>query len=1663
MRKLILLILLLICFAAQAQTPARVVRGKLTDPHDGSPLPGVNVVIKGTTIGTVTDVNGNYMIEAPIGSTLVFSFIGYATRELPVTADTGDENAPGTQKRFSHRIPDDPEKTLSPYFFVMSDNPDVDQMPLKSTSASVNIAGVMADVTVSQVYVNSGKNTLEAIYIFPGSTRAAVYGMSMTIGKRKIEAQIREKKQARHDYEAAKKEGKSASLLEQSRPNIFQMNVANILPGDTITVKLKYTELLLPVDGTYEFVYPTVVGPRYSEIPDDQQHQSEQWVENPYQKEGESPFYTFDFNMILNTGIPVQKVTSPSHKVNIQFEDRSRAKITLDQSEAYGGNRDVIMRYRLRGGQVESGLLLHPRSDENFFLLMVEPPEAPTPEQIPAREYIFIVDVSGSMHGFPIEVSKTLMRNLIGNLRHDDRFNVMLFESDNSMLFPSSVRATRDNVDIATAMLGRQSGGGGTRLLNALEKALSIEKQEKFSRTFVVVTDGYVTVEREAFNMIRSNLGEANLFAFGIGSSVNRHLIEGLAHAGMGEPFVVTNTSEANQIGTKFRDYIEKPVLTGIKVDYQNFSAYDVDPVSVPDVFAERPIIIYGKYKDALKGSIRISGYSGATLWEKRIDLSSATKENNEALRYLWARNRIKYLDDYAHYYEDEGGRSGKDDRDKEVTALGLKYNLLTQYTSFIAIDKEIRNPSGQSVDVKQPLPLPEGVSDYAIGMQGSLSGLSLSPDVQALSEVVVIGYGSVLKKDVTGTVQVVENSALQTQQTIPAALQGRVSGVYVQQNHGSPGVASSVRIRGNNSISGFPSPLYVVDGVVLDMTDMPSNNSGIGGTQRIDDINPDDIESLQVFKGASASAIYGSRGTNGVIVITTKKPKNFHRELSFSSSLEVTRANKLPKLQKEYAQGSPEGGEAIWKGPDSNETFSWGPALSQLRFDGSAYDFDKNGRLSNSANGPMANAYDPYRIFGTGVKFANHLRVTTGREFSKSGVSIGHQKHTGILQGAEKQILQGSLFHERVIRKLTLGTNNFFSLQERQSALSGNTGSSVMYGLLTTPPTFDNSNGMGRKDAFANESSYLLSDGTARSFAPGVIENPYGSLIRNTAGGTTKRGMPSIYANFHALRWLEFKTRASADLYNDEMLVGLDLNSAASPVGMFYDRKEQYRSGTLEALVDIRRDFLNGNLKTKALFGYNYLRSRRAITRMEAKGLQESGRFTEDNANSVLINNLDVDLLNRRFFSQIGFGYRDLISVDLTSVRENTSALKMNIHSESAGVSFNYSDMSFIRDLELFSEGRIFGSVSTFQREAPLFGDPTMRVQSLYEPTSFLPERILYTLNGLAPERVSSVETGIEMQFFQNRMGFSASAYRNRTRDGYIPEFNSVGATLKNGLAVQTHGFDLDVDATPVSRDIRWNLKLHYSRYRSMVQALPDGKERIALAGFGEASSSLVVGQPYGVLTGTRYLRNAAGEKVIGDDGFPLVDASIGVLGDPNPDWTMGVENNFHYKNFSAGFLFDIKHGGRMWNGTSNTMNYYGTSALTGEQRNTIGYIFEGVKSDGEPNDVSVDFANPQNGLSGNRWVRYGKAGVGEDAIEDASWIRLRNVSLSYDFSAHTASSLRLKKLSLTFTATNLLLFTKYNGIDPDTNLSAGNGRGLDYFNLPNVRSFGVGLRAGL
>jgi Ca-activated chloride channel family protein len=605
-----------------------------------------------------------------------------------------------------------PHFVVSPVGGAASDK-ELPDLPLESTHTDVRIAGVIAQVRVQQVWRNTGDVPLEARYVFPGSTRAAVFGMRMRVGDRLLEARIHEKKKARKIYDDAKSEGKAASLLEQHRPNVFQMHVANILPGDKITVELDYTELVVPTGDVYELVLPQVVGPRYTraapEVP------TPKWLNNPYLAEGEPPPWGWSADVELSAGVPITAVGSPSHGLSPEFLERDHARLSLrGDADDPGGDRDLVLRYRLRGEEVKTGVLLfRDKEDESFFLLMMQPPERVAAEQMPPREVVFVVDVSGSMNGFPLDTAKKLVTSLGETLRPQDRFNLLFFAGGSFLMSPQSLPASKTNLRRAMAVLDDQRGGGGTNLDLAVNRALKLPRSDDArTRHVVVVSDGYVGFEKDVFQTVRENLDETSLYAFGVGSSVNRHLIEGLAEVGGGEPYVVLDPAEVDLQVSRFARTAARPAVSDIEIDFDGFDAYELEPPAVPDLLEDRPLVVFGKFRGPASGEVIVRGRTGGDDFVTRVPVEDhLEKPSHEPLRFLWARTRVRALSDW---------RTADETDRKEVLRLGLHYGIVTEQTSFVAVEDEVRNHTGALRSVDQPLPLPAGVSGLAVSSENS-------------------------------------------------------------------------------------------------------------------------------------------------------------------------------------------------------------------------------------------------------------------------------------------------------------------------------------------------------------------------------------------------------------------------------------------------------------------------------------------------------------------------------------------------------------------------------------------------------------------------------------------------------------------------------------------------------------------------------------------------------------------------------------------------------------------------------------------------------------------------------------------------------------------------------------------------------------------------------
>ncbi|MEN8870184.1 MAG: VWA domain-containing protein, partial [Akkermansiaceae bacterium] len=486
----------------------------------------------------------------------------------------------------------------------------------------------------------------------------------------------------------------------------FSMEVATILPGDELTLTLNYSEILKPNSGDYEFLIPTAIGPRYREGAS-----SPNTVDNPFLSEGQKTITRFSVNVNLTSPLPIQNLACPSHEqATITFTSKTSASLELKAAEP---DRDFIVQYQLAGKKILSGLLTHKGSEENTFLLQLEPPREIKPQDIPERDFIFVIDVSGSMKGFPLNLAKDLFTGLAEELRPEDRFNMLLFAGANKVLSGKSLKATKANIDRAINFLNSTDGTGGTRLLNALEEALELPHDHDRSRSLVLISDGYIDAETEVFDLIKNKATGTNIFPLGVGSSVNRHLLEGLSHFAGRDHFIVTHSTECDAAVTRFTNIISTPVLTNIQITSQDATLSDLLPARQPDLFFGQPLSLVGKWQGS--GTITITGTAGNG---EKITQNFKIPESFDqpSLPTLWARTKVKELSDFAQL-------TGRDSEKKEVTELGLKYQLLTPFTSFVAIAEEVRKTKNKSIAVTQAKPMPQGVSNSAKSPSSGSSG----------------------------------------------------------------------------------------------------------------------------------------------------------------------------------------------------------------------------------------------------------------------------------------------------------------------------------------------------------------------------------------------------------------------------------------------------------------------------------------------------------------------------------------------------------------------------------------------------------------------------------------------------------------------------------------------------------------------------------------------------------------------------------------------------------------------------------------------------------------------------------------------------------------------------------------------------------------------------
>ena len=594
------------------------------------------------------------------------------------------------------------------------------ELPLLHTDVDAHISGMVADVSVLQVFTNPFDVPIEAEYVFPLPEDAAVDGMTLRVGDRVIEATVHEKEEAKAIYERARSEGRVAARLDQERPNLFRQHVANLLPGESIEVDVHLVQPLEFEDGGYDFVFPLVVGPRF--VPDagsgeTDLEEARAAVAAPYSSTRTGNDVAV--HVEVDAGVDVTALHSPSHDIVLSEHTRGGV-VDLAPGDTIP-NRDFVLRYEVGGDVPEVALLAQADEHDSVFMLVIQPPAeaALTDAMVTPKEMVFVVDSSGSMSGFPMEKAKQAMRLAIDGMNPDDRFLVMDFNDSVSQLAPRPLPNTAANRRRGLEFVDAFRGSGGTRMLAGIEASLGLPPDPELLRTVVFLTDGYIGNEADILASIDQRLGSrTRLFSLGIGSSVNRYLLDSMAKAGRGDVEYVLHQEGADEAVAQLYERIRNPVVTDIELEFDGVAVHDVLPDPVPDLFSGQPLVLLGRYDEPGPLTVTVRGRtrSGPFAQEVTVDLP-ADGDDHPGLPSLWARQVVEDLET-----RNRGG--GDAALNAELLELALHHGLVTRMTSMVAVDSVVSNPGGRAAKHEVALETPEGVDIEAAAGPAGPDGL---------------------------------------------------------------------------------------------------------------------------------------------------------------------------------------------------------------------------------------------------------------------------------------------------------------------------------------------------------------------------------------------------------------------------------------------------------------------------------------------------------------------------------------------------------------------------------------------------------------------------------------------------------------------------------------------------------------------------------------------------------------------------------------------------------------------------------------------------------------------------------------------------------------------------------------------------------------------------
>lgn len=950
--------------------------------------------------------------------------------------------------------------------------------------------------------------------------------------------------------------------------------------------------------------------------------------------------------------------------------------------------------------------------------------------------------------------------------------------------------------------------------------------------------------------------------------------------------------------------------------------------------------------------------------------------------------------------------------------------------------------------------------------------------------------------------------------------LVGKAAGIQVTRSSGSVGGGSRILIRGVTSMVGNNQPLIVIDGVRTNNETLLSQaqTAGTAASNRLMDLNPEDIESINVLKGAAATALYGTSGSTGVILITTKKGAKQNRlDINFTSSVGFDNITQMIDLQSEFAQGRPDN----YRGPETGESGSWGPRMTDLEYatdrnhpnapasdpdparnpydaDGN-YKYDKNGFLvpRGTGNGIPANIYNPVDpFFQTGMTFTNAISIAGGGETATFRLSASDLKATGVIPNEEYERKTVKLASSlSPIEGLTLSGSVNFTKSDYVRVQQGSNTSGLLLGMLRTPVSFDNTNGFSPEDAVDQVSAYQFPDFNQRNYrGGGGYDNPYWTINNALGFEDVSRTFGNVKADYKFSDWAILGFNIGYDVTTDIRKQEFEINSRTNAGGRV--QHDEFNTQQYDSYFN-----LIGSGRLTDDIGLNYLVGANAFSfnnhRTQTRGDQLVFPGFLDLSNATAVSAFE-DINRYRslgFVGQVEVSYQSLLYLTLSARQDYDSRLgdPTDFKLENTGFFYPSASLAFVFSEMMnsggtgFSFGKLRLSYAQVGSPPPnaystssVFVSPTIgdgwgdNIQfPIAGSTGFDQSNLLGNPN-LTPELSTTLEAGVDLRFLNGRLGLDVTYYRTETKDAILnaslPRSTGYANVWLNSGEMTSQGIEITLNATPIQTTaFSWNTQVNFTKSESIVNKLAPGIERLFLAGFNSAGTYLVEGNQYGAIFGGAYLREEAGTDT--DQSLNIPGGQVVINDDPTSS-EYGFQavdpTQRSIGNPNPDFIIG-------WNNTFSykrfTLNFLLDWREGGDLWNGTAWALSFFGRSQLTADTRQEAATPIPGVKSDGtpndiaitrgrsyWTSSvgGFGAVGEQFVQDGGWIRLREVGLSYSLPSREW----FKGGSIGISGRNLWFQSDYDGIDPETSLtSTGNGQGFDYFNMPSTRSVIVKL----